>query len=72
MQITKRYSKDFVGKIQRKKYEEKLFAQGGKVIAEREVKESDMSKSCCLAVFFLPLLFIKFSFVEVTYECPAT
>lgn len=72
MQITKRYSKDFVGNLQRKQAEKKLFAEGYKIVAEEEIKERDVSKSCCLAFFFLPLLLLKFTFIKVTYECSAT
>lgn len=69
MTITKKYTKDWLGGKTRERLEAKLFAEGYKVVSEREVREWDVGRTCCLAIIFLPLLlFGKQSKIEVTYE----
>ncbi len=41
---------------------------GYTLVEQREVKEWHGAKSSCLALIFLPLLFMKTKMIEVTYE----
>jgi hypothetical protein len=68
MQIVKKYTKGFMGGGQRKREEEKLFNQGYKIVSEEETKEWESGNACCLAILFLPLIFIKTKKIIVTYE----
>jgi len=63
------YRTDWIGKCQRAKKEAELFKVGYKIIEEEEVKEWDAGSACCLAIVFLPLIFLaKIKKVRVTYE----
>jgi len=66
--IVKKYTKDFLGDRSRKKREAILLPQGYKVIEEEEIKEWQAGNACCLALIFLPLIFIKTKLIKVTYE----
>jgi len=66
--IVKKYTNDFLGTRKRAKEESVLSMQGYKVIEEEEIKEWQAGNACCLALIFLPLIFIKTKMIKVTYE----
>jgi len=66
--ITKTYTKGFMGDGARKREESKLFEDGYIIINEEEKKEWEAGNACCLAILFLPLIFIRTKKVIVTYE----
>jgi len=66
--VTKTYIKGWMGNRQRKKEEKKLFENGYRIILEEDLKQWEAGNACCLALLFLPLIFIKTKKVKVTYE----
>jgi len=68
LRIVKKYNKDWLGQKARKKQEAILFEQGYRIIEEEEIKEWVAGNACCLALIFLPLIFIKTKMIKVTYE----
>ena len=63
-----RIVKRFKNKRKMDKFTLKMAEQGYAMIEQREVKEWHVGKASCLALIFLPLLFMKTKMIEVTYE----
>ena len=66
--IIKEYLYGWAGQGQRKRAEKKIFADGYEIESEEEVKKWEAGNACCLAIIFLPLIFIKTKKVRVTYK----
>lgn len=66
--LERKYRPGIWGNYQRKQEEKKLFAQGFKLAAEREVKEWSAGLAFILLILFFPLVFFaKIKFIVVTY-----
>lgn len=55
MQIIKKYDKGFIGNMERKRQEKKLFKKGYKVVSEEESREFNGAMGCGLFMIFPPL-----------------
>lgn len=69
LRVVKSYTNNDSGRNQRATAEATLFAQGYRILQEEQVKEFDNGKACCLAIIFLPLVFLSYNYkIRVTYE----
>lgn len=68
---TREYTKGFMGSFQRRKEERELFAEGYEIESEEEYKKWEAGNACCLALIFLPLIFVRTKKIKVVYVlCP--
>lgn len=69
LRVVKSYTNNDSGRNQRAATEAMMFSQGYRILQEEQVKEFDSGKACCLAIIFLPLVFLSYNHkTRVTYE----